>query len=140
MIYRAVTRLEEVVSEQVIEYGKVNSPDLAAQLFRDFGLGDSPVEIFVVALLDARHTVTSIHEVSKGILSSSLVHPREVFSPAIQLRAAAVIIAHNHPSGDTSPSQEDINVTKRLKEAGLLLGIPLLDHLIITMDDYRSII
>lgn len=70
-------------------------------------------------------------EISRGTLTASLVHPREVFGPAIRMGAAAIILAHNHPSGDTTPSEEDQTVTKRIHEAGMLLGVPLLDHVII---------
>jgi DNA repair protein RadC len=74
-----------------------------------------------------------------GTLNQSLVHPREVFAPAIENRCASIIVAHNHPSGVLKPSMEDIAVTKRLKESGKLLGIELLDHVIFTKDDYFSL-
>ena len=73
-----------------------------------------------------------------GILNRSLVHPRVVFADAIEQHAAALICIHNHPSGDSSPSEEDKRVTRRLKESGELLGIPLLDHVIIGKDSYTS--
>ena len=95
------------------------------------GLRDAPVEVFRVVLLDARHAVLATPEIARGTLSSSLVHPREVLRPALIAAAAAVIIAHNHPSGDPSPSAEDDTVTRRLARAGQLLGVPLLDHVVI---------
>ena len=76
--------------------------------------------------------------ISKGTLNASLVHPREIFSPAIKERAASIIVAHNHPSSDCTPSQEDINITKRLKECGRLIGIELIDHVIIGSNKYFS--
>ena len=82
-------------------------------------------------LLDTKNRVLRAVTVSVGILDSSLVHPREVFKDAILASAASIIVAHNHPSGDPTPSQEDINVTKRLLEAGKIMGIELLDHIII---------
>ena len=88
-------------------------------------------EHFVVCGLDAKHRVIGINLVSVGTLTLSIVHPREVFKPLIVMNAAAWLCAHNHPSGDTAPSQEDRLLTKRLREAGELLGITLLDHLIL---------
>lgn len=94
-------------------------------------VGHEPQEVFVSLMLDAKHRLRGFTEVSRGTLTASLVHPREVFAPAIRELAAAVIVLHNHPSGDPEPSAEDLAVTKRLKDAGELLGIPLLDHVII---------
>lgn len=94
-------------------------------------LSDADREHCLVIILDGRNRVTAINTVSIGTLTSSLVHPREVFKPAILSNAASVILAHNHPSGDPKPSPEDLTLTKRLKEAGSLLGIPVLDHIII---------
>ncbi len=88
-------------------------------------------ECFVVLLLDGKHRLQAEEAVSEGTLTSSLVHPREVFRPAIRGGAAAVVVAHNHPSGDPEPSAEDLEVTRRLAETGRLLGIPLLDHVIV---------
>jgi len=94
-------------------------------------IGDDPREAFLAIYLDTRHRILAIHRVSIGTADSSAVHPREVFGPALQLAASALIVAHNHPSGDPTPSRDDENVTERLTQAGALLGIPLLDHLII---------
>ena len=85
----------------------------------------------VAVLLDARHKVIGLNTVSIGTVSASLVHPREVFKPAILANASAVILAHNHPSGELEPSEHDVDLTLRLIEAGKLLGIELLDHLIL---------
>ena len=87
--------------------------------------------MFVVALLTIRHRVIGLHTVSVGCLTSSLVHPREVFKPAILAGCAALLIAHNHPSGDPDPSAEDVALTRRLASAGSLLGIEIIDHLIL---------
>jgi len=89
------------------------------------------VEVFVAVHLDGKNRVKKKNLVSLGSLNSSIVHPREVFCEAVRERAAALIVAHNHPSGDQEPSQEDLEVTLRLVEAGKLLGIPILDHVII---------
>jgi DNA repair protein RadC len=91
-------------------------------------------EHFTVVLLDARNRVVGVNTVSIGTLTASLVHPREVFKPAILANAAAIIVAHNHPSGDPEPSNEDVAITQRLGEAGALLGIRLLDHLVLGAD------
>ena len=88
-------------------------------------------ERFVTLLLDGRHRLKCLERVSEGTLTSSLVHPREVFRPAVREAAAAIVVAHNHPSGDPEPSHEDLEVTQRLLEAGRVLGIPLLDHLVV---------
>jgi len=102
----------------------------AARLFREF-LGDVPEEHFLLMVLDARRRAIGINEVSVGTLSASLVHPREVFRAAILLNGAAIIVAHNHPSGDPTPSAEDREATRRIQRAGELLGIPMADHIII---------
>lgn len=90
--------------------------------------------------MDTKNQPIAINVVSVGTLSSSLVHPREVFKPAILSNSASIILSHNHPSGDCTPSSEDISVTARIKESGKLLGIELLDHIIIgDMDGYISV-
>ncbi len=94
-------------------------------------------ENFVVVLLNTKNEVTDTSLVSVGTLSASLVHPREVFKPAIRASAASVILAHNHPSGEVEPSREDREVTKRLKESAKILGIEVLDHVIVG-DGYYS--
>ncbi|NLZ38243.1 MAG: DNA repair protein RadC [Firmicutes bacterium] len=88
-------------------------------------------EHFRVLLLDTKNKVLGIEEISIGSLNSSLVHPREVFRPAIRKACASIILIHNHPSGDPTPSREDVEVTKRLTAVGKLIGIGVLDHLII---------
>lgn len=97
-------------------------------------------EQFLVVLLDSRSRFLAEVMVSQGTLNSSPVHPREVFNHAVRESAAAVMIAHNHPSGDPSPSKDDIRVTMRLKEAGKVIGIPLVDHIIIAGDEYISFV
>ncbi len=88
-------------------------------------------ETFLVLCLDNRSRLLKMETVSRGTLTSSLVHPREVFNVAIREGAAQIIAAHNHPSGDAEPSEEDLAITRRLEEAGRLIGIPLVDHVII---------
>ena len=96
-------------------------------------------EYFLALYLDGANHLIQTKIITIGILNQSLVHPREVFSYAIEKRCASIIVAHNHPSGILEASNEDINVTKRLKESGKILGIELLDHLIITNDGFVSL-
>jgi DNA repair protein RadC len=95
-------------------------------------------EHFVVILLDRKNRLIGINTASIGSLSASVVHPREVFKPAILSNAAAIVCAHNHPSGDPQPSQEDRVLTARLVEAGKVLGIQVLDHIIVGEGRYLS--
>lgn len=88
-------------------------------------------EHFVVLLLNARHEVLRVETVSIGSLNASIVHPREVFKAAVVESAASIVLAHNHPSGDPEPSEEDLSITKRLVQVGELLGIAVLDHVIV---------
>lgn len=103
------------------------------------GMQDQAEETLIVMALNTKNAVIGIIEVSRGSLNSSIVHPREVFKGAMLLNAASIIIAHNHPSGDPAPSNEDLNITKRLYECGKILGVELLDHLIIGDDSYISL-
>ncbi len=96
-------------------------------------------EVFLALLVDGKHRWQRTETVSQGTLTSSLVHPREVFGAAIRESAAAVIAVHNHPSGDPEPSREDLEVTRRLLAAGRLLGVPLLDHLVVGGTTYVSL-
>ena len=114
-----------------------DSPAVVAELVRTL-IGDSPQEHLVAICVDARSRVIGVSEVSRGTLSASLVHPRETLRTAILLNAAAFIVAHNHPSGDLEPSEEDLTVNKRLVEAGKLLGIEVLDHIIVAKDSFIS--
>lgn len=95
-------------------------------------------EQFVVVLLNGRNKVIGTEVVSEGSLSNSIVHPREVFAPALLQHAAAIMVAHNHPSGDPKPSSEDKDITRMLVQSGKVLGIPLMDHLIIGDGTYYS--
>ena len=96
-------------------------------------------EVFGVLILNTKFKIVAVHEVSRGTLNASLVHPREVFKPAILHNAAAIICFHNHPSGDPEPSEEDIRITKRLVEAGKIIGIEIVDNIIVGDDRYTSL-
>ena len=99
---------------------------------------DNKKEHFVVFFLDSRNQEIKREIISVGSLNANLVHPREVFEPAIRYLASHIIIAHNHPSGDTEPSQEDLEITKRLAEAGKILDIEIIDHVIVAKDKFLS--
>lgn len=111
----------------------------AAKYIREY-IGDQMdvQERFVTLYLDGSHQIISIATITTGTVNASMVHPREVYQRAVLLGAVAIIVAHNHPSGSTNPSNEDIFVTKRLKESGEILGIPMLDHVIVTPESYYS--
>ena len=115
----------------------VRSPRDVVELFAA-RLQDLPVEEFHVAVLDSQHRLERDIMITRGILNSSLVHPREVFREAIAERAAAIILVHNHPSGDPTPSADDRVVTEQLVAAGRLLDIPVHDHIIIGRGRYTS--
>jgi DNA repair protein RadC len=100
---------------------------------------DQVRERFIVFWLNSANKVVGFEVVSEGLLNSSLTHPREVFRGAIVATAAAIIIAHNHPSESTEPSQEDISITKQIMEAGKIIGIPVHDHIIFAGDTYTSL-
>ena len=116
----------------------LDSPTVVVAQLND--IRDKSQEYFVALTLDGANRLIKKRIVTIGTLTASLVHPREVFAPAIADRAASVIVAHNHPSGSTAPSPADNEVTKRLQQAGELLGINLMDHIIVTKDDHRSIV
>ena len=103
-------------------------------------LGSLKKEEFHVLLLDAKNRKIKDVRVSEGSLTSSLVHPREVFTPVVRESAAAVILIHNHPSGDPAPSQEDLQITRRLRQVGEIMGVHILDHLIIGKGRYVSFV
>jgi DNA repair protein RadC len=96
-------------------------------------------EHFVIFYLDTRNQTIEQEIISVGTLNASLVHPREVFEPAVKHLAAQIIIAHNHPSGNTKPSENDLNLTKRLVAAGVIMGIEVLDHVIVTSEEFLSL-
>jgi len=109
---------------------KIVSPKDAADLLME-EMRYLKKEYLKVILLNTKNVVLTIKDVSVGSLNSSIVHPREVFTYAVRDSSSSIIICHNHPSGDPSPSEEDINITRRLSESGRILGIELLDHIII---------
>ncbi|HLA26233.1 MAG TPA: DNA repair protein RadC [Patescibacteria group bacterium] len=139
---KAVTLLAAFeLSKRVLEVNDTNSPtisnakDAVAQLT---DLRDLKKEHFVVLYLNARNQLVHKETVSIGTLNANLVHPREVFEPAIKHSAANIIVAHNHPSGDSKPSEDDLEITKRLTEAGKIMGIEIADHIIVAKNSHLS--
>jgi len=126
-IYKVALVRESAITHTRLQ---LRSAQDAAALLRQF-VGDVDREYFVIILLDRKHKLIGLNTVSIGSLTASVVHPREVFKPAILANAAAIICGHNHPSGDPQPSQEDRTLTKRLVEAGKLLGITIVDHIVL---------
>ena len=122
---------------EVSERPIIDSPEKAVEQLAD--IRDKKQEYFVCLTLDGANRLIAKRIVTIGTLTASLVHPREVFADAITDRAASIIVAHNHPSGNLQASQADRDVTDRLREAGELLGVTLLDHVIVTKDGFRAI-
>lgn len=119
-------------------FEKIINPEVLAEYFME-SLRHLHEEYFIVVFLDTKCKMTGHKIVSKGSLTASIVHPREVYKLAISRSAHSIIVLHNHPSGDPTPSAEDIQITKRLKSAGEVIGIPLLDHIIIGDGNYKSL-
>ena len=126
-----------VVKEREVDYNtglglKVAQPEVIFNIAIDgLQLHEQAEESFYICTLDTKNQVNGIFEVSRGSLNASIVHPREVFKRALMQNANSIILIHNHPSGDPTPSREDINTTNRLIEAGNIIGIKVLDHIII---------
>lgn len=130
----------KLVKESSLLYKErsVKSPEDSYKLLKQF-LADVDREHFIVVSLDNKNQPTSINICHIGSLNSSIVHPREVMKSAILSNAASIIVGHNHPSGNVEPSREDIEVTKRLVEAGKIIGIEILDHIIVGDEDFTSL-
>lgn len=137
VVHAALELGRRMAAESREDGAPVRSPRDVAELFAA-RLEDLPVEEFHVAVLDSQHRLERDIMVTRGILNSSLVHPREVFREAIAERAAAIILVHNHPSGDPTPSADDRVVTEQLVAAGRLLDIPVHDHVIVGRGRYTS--
>ena len=132
-----------LVKEKVGRYElprETKSPEEAYNAIKTItNVQEEAQEVFGILILNAKNKIVAVHEVSRGILNRSLVHPREVFKPAVLHNAAAIICFHNHPSGDPEPSRDDIEITKRLVEAGKIMAIGILDHIIVGDGRYVSL-
>lgn len=117
---------------------KVTCPsDLAELLYNEIGYNNQ--EVLRLIMLNTKNIIIGHKDVFKGSLNASIVHPREIFSEALKRNSASIIVCHNHPSGDPTPSKEDINITLRLVECGKIMGVELLDHIIIGSNNYISL-
>lgn len=123
--------------EKITPDNLLNSPQMIFEYLRE-KIGKEKKEHFTILCFDARNNLIA-DDVSVGTLNASLVHPREVFKKAILNNSSHVIVAHNHPSGDTTPSQDDIMTTKRLVEAGKIIGISVVDHIIVSHSSFSSL-
>jgi DNA repair protein RadC len=136
-ILAAVELGKRISSTKASESFKITSPqDVSALVMEDMRYYKK--EYFKIILLDTKNKVIDIITISIGSLNSSIVHPREVFLEAVKKSSASIILLHNHPSGEVQPSREDINITQRLIEAGDIMGIKVLDHIIIGDGTYLS--
>jgi len=117
---------------------RLGGPNDAYNLFRAHA--NDPQECFMVATLNGAHEVIETTVVALGLVNRILVHPREVYRKAVTDNAAAIIVGHNHPSGNLDPSVEDLDITRRIQDAGEVLGIPLLDHVIVSSQGYHSMV
>ena len=144
---RETTRLRELTVRYTVKRDGDGQPVILGQARptpRDSAailsplLQHEPSEVFAILCLSTKRHVIAYHEVSRGTLDGTLVHPREVFKAAILANAAAIIVAHVHPSGDPTPSPDDIHLTRQLVAAGCLLGIEILDHIIVGDGRYVS--
>ena len=129
------------LSKRALEVNDTNLPmittakDAVAQLTE---MRDLKKEHFVVLYLNAKNQLVHKETISMGTLNANLVHPREVFEPALKHSAAQIVVAHNHPSGDPKPSEDDLEITKRLTEAGKMMGIEVMDHVIVSKNSHFS--
>ncbi|URR36610.1 DNA repair protein RadC [Thermosynechococcus sp. HN-54] len=137
-ILAAVELGKRVFQSRPGEQTIIDNPALAAAVL-SADLMWQPTERFAVLLLDVRHRLLGSHVITVGTATETLAHPREIFREAVRRNASRLIIAHNHPSGNLSPSQADLDLTKQILQAGQLMGIPVLDHLILGNGDYQSL-
>lgn len=115
-----------------------STPEKAAEYLFGLGLAEEAQEHFVILVLNSKNFICGHAFITKGLIDRSHVHPREVFRPALVHGACKIIVSHNHPSGDTAPSRQDIQTTTNLIEAGELLGIPVTDHIIVAYDLHQG--
>lgn len=128
---------QQLEKESPYDTYDITDPQTVVKAIR-LSIKDKAKEHFKLIILNTRNKIVAITHVSTGTLSASLVHPREVFRDAIRYSASSVILVHNHPSGDPEPSEEDLRITRRLIDAGRIIGIDVLDHIIIGKDTFRS--
>ena len=132
-----IVRIKQVVRE-VENVKSMRSPQDVSRFAYDL-IGEEDREVFLVMCLNTKNEVIAVHRAHVGSINASIVHPREVLKSAILNNAASIIVSHNHPSGNPSPSVEDLDVTERLAKACEIVGIDLLDHLIVTPNEYKYV-
>lgn len=138
MNYNKMTKQELIALLELREKPiSCSNPKTAYDFLKQYGKEEQ--EHFIVLILNGAQQIKFAKVVTIGLVNRTLVHPREVFATAIEHRATAIIVAHNHPSGNLEPSTDDLELTNRLKKAGSLLGIELLDHIIFSESNYRSL-
>jgi len=134
-LFQAIS--ERYAKEKIPLKISINSPKEVVNYLRE-KLGREKKEHFMILSLDSRNHLINANNVSIGTLNANLVHPREVFAEAIKNKAVSVILVHNHPSEDSEPSEDDLKITKRIVEAGKILGIEIVDHIIVTKNGFLS--
>lgn len=125
-----VVKIEMKKEKTLMVESTLNSPLIVAKLVKEF-IGDVDRETFVIIALDSKNKINAINMASIGTVNATIVEPREIFKFAILSNAVGIIIAHNHPSGDTKPSKQDIKTTERIVKAAEIMRIPLIDHIIV---------
>lgn len=134
-----VVRVEQVVMERPTEY---KTGMISSSYAGEFGIreiGNEASEVVLVAVLNMKNEINAIHRVFTGSLNTSVAHPREIFRTAIINNGARIMLFHNHSSGDTEPSEADFTFTRRIKDAGEILGVEVIDHVIVTDNEYLSL-
>lgn len=132
----------KMIKEDCVKYDArkpISAPKNAYDIAKEVGMDENAEEEFWIMCLDTKNKPCGFHMISRGSLNSSIVHPREVFKRALLNNAASIMLYHNHPSGNPEPSQQDIETTKRLRDAGDIIGIQVLDHLILGDGTYCSL-
>lgn len=137
--FERVVLVKEKVGRYELPRAIVNPEQAYKAIITIMSIEEEAQEVFGILILNTKHKIVAVHEISRGSLNSSIVHPREVFKPAVLHNAAAIICFHNHPSGDPTPSELDIKITNCLVAAGEIMGIEILDHIIVTDDGYVSL-
>ena len=132
-----IVRLKQVVCESTLEMQKITSSFGIAQWLMD-EIGNETQGVLMLLCLNTKNEVNSLSVVHRGTINQSIAHPRDIFQRAILSNATRIFIAHNHPSGNPQPSENDYLFTEKIKQAGELLGIELLDHLVVTSNSYYS--
>ncbi len=138
---KAAFQLATKLSQETLRIGadRYTDPSQVFEYYR-FRYREERKEYFIAMLLDGKNRILREVQISEGSLNQSIVHPRELFMPAVRESAAAVILVHNHPTGDPTPSREDLAITRRLREAGDIMGIKILDHIIIGDEQFTSFV